>query len=393
MGNAKKHVRLITVCLFVAVTMLFTGCGGGGDSEPVSEGRFVDSPVAGLRFETESRDGITGSEGKFTYLEGEMISFSIGDIYLGKTLAKPVITPLDLVEWAADETDASVTNICRFLQTLDDDGEPDNGILINESVRRGASGISVNFDTDVSAFGDDAQIQQTVSSLTAFTSAGQRPLQNAEQARQHFRNSLGLPENDDPDIPEVVTDSDITDAGEVSDNTDDIPEPAADSEDVPIISDDTPVDNADSDDGGSDAGNAGEIPPDTDTQEPVTNPEPVDNSGNTNENPPVTDTDNSGYSIVTPTVPDTGTETPEPITEPEPADNSGSTDENPTVPDTTTETPEPVTEPEPDDNTGNTGDTPTVPDSGTDTPEPVTEPAPTDNSGNTGETPTVPDSG
>ncbi|MGE0086572.1 MAG: hypothetical protein AB7S75_19360 [Desulfococcaceae bacterium] len=94
-GSVKKIVRLITVCLFIAV--LFTGCGGDGDSEPVSQGRFVDSPVAGLAYNTPSREGITDSDGKFSYLDGEIISFSIGDIYLGRTPAKPVITPLDLV--------------------------------------------------------------------------------------------------------------------------------------------------------------------------------------------------------------------------------------------------------------------------------------------------------
>ncbi len=347
-GSVKKIVRLITVCLFMAVSMsvLFTGC-GGGDSEPVSQGSFVDSPVAGLAYNTPSRKGITDSDGKFSYLDGEMISFSIGDIYLGRTPAKPVITPLDLVGGAKDETNASVTNICRFLQTLDDDGNPDNGILINESVRRGASGVSVNFDTDISAFGNDAQTQQAVSSLTAFTSAGQRPLRNAEPALQHFRHTLGISDNSDS------TDSDI-----------------AENED------DTPA-NPESETGSEVAQS------ETETTEPMTSPEPADNTGNAGN----TDT-NTGE---TSTVPDAGTTVP--VINSELTDNTsnigntdtGNTDENPTVPD--------AGNTQPADNTGNTGGNATVPDSGNTQPADNTGNTGNTDTGNTGENTTVPDNG
>ncbi|MEZ4524690.1 MAG: hypothetical protein R2941_02060 [Desulfobacterales bacterium] len=380
MGNAKKGcaekiVRLMAVCFFV--TVLFAGCGGGGDSEPVvSEGRFVDSPVAGLEYKTESRSGITDSDGKFSYLDGEMISFTIGDIYLGKTLAKPVITPLDLVDGAADETDASVTNICRFLQTLDDDGNPDNGIVINESVRRGASGVSVNFSTDVSAFGTDAETQQAVLSLTAFTSAGQRPLQNAEQARQHFRLSLGISDDsgsDDSELAEneeAASENPESDTGsEVAQSETGTAEPET-NPDVPKIESEPTESDAGSEIGQNEIGAEDETNTSesaANTENSSTNTENADenaSSGNTNETPSISETLPS-----------------ESVSDPQSADNTGTnTGENTSGSDSENK--------QSSDNAGNTGNTDT---GSTGEDSAVTDSGNTqssDNAGNTGSTDT-----
>ncbi|MEB3733367.1 hypothetical protein ULF88_02705 [Halopseudomonas pachastrellae] len=45
--------------------------------------------------------------------------------------AKGVLTPLDLAG-STDINDPVVINIARLLQTLDEDGNPDNGIVIPE---------------------------------------------------------------------------------------------------------------------------------------------------------------------------------------------------------------------------------------------------------------------
>ena len=62
-----------------------TGEGGGPGSgteggDGVLSGVFVDSPVAGLSWETATRNGVTGRDGGFEYLPGETITFSIGEL-------------------------------------------------------------------------------------------------------------------------------------------------------------------------------------------------------------------------------------------------------------------------------------------------------------------------
>lgn len=188
-----KHI-LIALC-FLALT----ACGGGDSdngantgtgSAAVKEGLFLDSAVAGLYYISGNQSGFTDNKGKFVYEVNVPVQFSIGGIVIGEATAKPVMTPLDLVEEASNELDPTVTNIVRFLQTLDNDANPDNGITITEPVRTFAAGKSLDFDQDIANFENDGNTQTIVAELTALTSAGARPLISSQQAQSHFNNTL-----------------------------------------------------------------------------------------------------------------------------------------------------------------------------------------------------------
>lgn len=141
-------------------TLLLTGCGGGGGSTSPSPsgggipagdaddqtltGVFIDGPVAGLRFITPSQSGLTNSNGEFTYLAGETVTFSIGGIVLGSALAADLLNPFDLFGIVPPSTEAEiraelaphdkvtdfdrVANIAMLLVSLDNDSDPDNGL-------------------------------------------------------------------------------------------------------------------------------------------------------------------------------------------------------------------------------------------------------------------------
>ena len=99
----------------------------------ILKGKFIDSPVQGLTYSTPTRDGVTNSAGEFEYLQGEMVTFQIGNIVLGSANGNSKITPLEI----ASSTNASlqtqeVKNICAFLQTLDSDKNAENGISISQ---------------------------------------------------------------------------------------------------------------------------------------------------------------------------------------------------------------------------------------------------------------------
>ena len=70
---------------------------------------------------------------------------------LGSVAASLVLTPDEMVG-AVSTADRKVINLSRFLQTLDDDADPTNGISINESARTAISGRSLNFNLTVSIF-------------------------------------------------------------------------------------------------------------------------------------------------------------------------------------------------------------------------------------------------
>jgi hypothetical protein len=173
-GNSdnNNHPRIIMDCaqcirgyIAIGTLTLLSACGGGGDAPPIlggdappipggdgppiplptgSTGVFVDG-VAGLHYDTPTFSGNTNNAGEYHFLPGETVTFSIGDIVLGSTTAGQVVSPLTLVSGATGPTDPVVTNIVRFLLTLDDDGNPDNGITISVAVEAATAGLSVDF--------------------------------------------------------------------------------------------------------------------------------------------------------------------------------------------------------------------------------------------------------
>lgn len=172
------------------------------EDSPVLQGVFVDSRVVGLQYQTETEIGITGPNGEFNYRSGETITFFIGDIVLGEAEAEPIMTPVDLVEGATDQMDDEVTNIARLLQTLDDDGDPDNGILITQAVREVAVGITLDFNVTIDEFEDNPDVQDAVEDLTEVRTAGVRLLALVYRVQVHLALTLADPSAEEPDEEE-----------------------------------------------------------------------------------------------------------------------------------------------------------------------------------------------
>jgi hypothetical protein len=174
-----KRLLALSTIGFLLLVLNTIGCGDGSDDGPppaLLNGVFLDSVVQGLNYQTPTQQGITDQNGTFRYLRGEVITFSIGQIILGSAPAKSQMTPLDLVANADGVTDQEVTNICRLLQTLDDDNDLSNGIQITEGVRDAAT-CSVAFTLSDTAFEDDACV---------ITLIGSEPMVTADDAQAHL---------------------------------------------------------------------------------------------------------------------------------------------------------------------------------------------------------------
>ena len=129
------------------VGTLLGACGGGGSSSDtdnratvaenenivIKEGVFLDSAVGGVEFVSGGQEGVTDENGTFLFEEGKTVRFSVGGVLIGESVAAEVITPVNLVE-GGDLSSPAVVNIARFLQTLDEDGDPTNGISVSTSI-------------------------------------------------------------------------------------------------------------------------------------------------------------------------------------------------------------------------------------------------------------------
>ncbi|MEC4678289.1 MAG: hypothetical protein VST69_05995 [Nitrospirota bacterium] len=189
-GFLKKFLSLGAILFALS----FSGCGssgggGGGGEAAIQQGKFIDSVVIGLSYQTPTSSGITDGNGIFEYRSGEVVQFFIGDILIGETLGKEIVTPVDLVSGATDETHPHVVNLIRFLQTLDDDQDPSNGILIDVLVRNAAAGRSVNFTLSVVDFESNTEIQLVIADLTVVLGSA-RVMVSSLGAQLHFRGAL-----------------------------------------------------------------------------------------------------------------------------------------------------------------------------------------------------------
>ena len=155
-------------------------CPGG-----IVTGTFTDSPVDGLSYQTDSLSGITDQSGQFNYVEGETVTFSIGNITLGQAVGETILTPLSLVPEAADITETEVSNIIRSLQTIDADSDPTNGIEITESLRQAADTLTVQFNLTQAEFEAQPDLQTLLNTVSADTD-----LVDSADALQHFKASL-----------------------------------------------------------------------------------------------------------------------------------------------------------------------------------------------------------
>ena len=185
---------------FAVLTLLITtiGCSSGGGSVDPSintplTGVFLDSPVDGLGYETDTMQGVTGPGGVFSYHSGESIRFFIGDIELGVTEAMPIVTPIDCVKGAIDETDPMVTNMLIFLQSIDFDNDPENGIDITELMHQEAIGMHLVFSGDPNKFRENDDFRNFLDRLNTmgmFYDYGNRLPPEIELARFHMRETM-----------------------------------------------------------------------------------------------------------------------------------------------------------------------------------------------------------
>lgn len=192
-----NRIHNFTTLVSIVALLSFSGCGGGdgGSGVTVNEtatgtgvkiGQLVDSPVSNIGYRTNSRSGHTNANGEFEYEEGEDVTFFIGDIAFPSSAAKPIVTPFDMA--ITDDIFAPTTiNIIRLLQTLDDDGNPGNGINIPASAQAAANS-PILFTGSV----DEFESCPDVINLLANSGSANTQLVHPDNAVSHFAQSMGI---------------------------------------------------------------------------------------------------------------------------------------------------------------------------------------------------------
>src|SRR5690348_9414181 len=142
-ARQKQGMHLRPTLLSVLVLAL-AGCGGNDHKAPAElTGKLQGGHVQGVSWHTPTHWGSTDVNGGFTYLPGETVTFSLGDVELGAAPGAPDITLFTLAGLTPPTTERTLRlqldramrmstpftraiNIDALLIALDADGNPDN---------------------------------------------------------------------------------------------------------------------------------------------------------------------------------------------------------------------------------------------------------------------------
>lgn len=137
---------------------ILAGCGGGGDGTApaaggggagggggtTTSGQLTNSPIDGVSY-SAAPSGLTGTTmngGMFDFQAGDTVTFNIAGLEIavpGGTRITPQTLAEELAEGAMDPAAAQaniLANLTTLFQTLDNDGDPENGAI---EIRQGAT--------------------------------------------------------------------------------------------------------------------------------------------------------------------------------------------------------------------------------------------------------------
>jgi len=159
----KKMIQVLSI----TGSLVLYGCSSSedppADDNTTLSGVFSTPVVKGLKYSTSTQNGTTDATGSFKYKDGEVISFYIGDIYVGQANAKSILTPLDLSQTAPaikslNSTKASnindnwAINLFNLLLALDANGNTDDGIEITTETTNQAQSITLQLNLPPTEF-------------------------------------------------------------------------------------------------------------------------------------------------------------------------------------------------------------------------------------------------
>ncbi|OWQ88641.1 hypothetical protein CDN99_17305 [Roseateles aquatilis] len=147
--------RLNLSLLALAAVAALSACGGDDDTpgKATVQSRLVDAPVEGVSYAAKpsGQSGKTGANGAFSCTADDTVTFTVGGVAVGTAKCVETIAVADLAGTTA-LTDAALQNRLVFLQALDEDDDPTNGIKIPATVHDALAGKTLDFTAAAAAF-------------------------------------------------------------------------------------------------------------------------------------------------------------------------------------------------------------------------------------------------
>ena len=139
----KFFISLLLAVLSSFFIACSSGNSNGGTHATSVTGQFIDDPVQGLDYNCSSgTTGVTNSNGQYTCPIGDDVTFSLGSLTIGRVAAQQnFVTPYSLFP---NDTQA-IVNFARLLQSIDADGNKNNGIIQLDAAQVALLSSDTNF--------------------------------------------------------------------------------------------------------------------------------------------------------------------------------------------------------------------------------------------------------
>ncbi|TXI89877.1 MAG: esterase-like activity of phytase family protein [Burkholderiaceae bacterium] len=176
--------------IVLAGAVVVAGC-GSNETQTVKNqptyGVFLDAAVEGLDYSANGMKGSTSSNGGFICNTGDTVNFTVGGVNLGGANCASVLSPMQLAN-SSNHRDDAVINRLMFLQLLDQDNDPSNGIQIDASVKTALSAQSIDFSASATNFNTAMTALKT--RLPAAYQARVADSDRRILSKEHFENTL-----------------------------------------------------------------------------------------------------------------------------------------------------------------------------------------------------------
>lgn len=175
----KRNVTIVSLGIAAAI---ISGCGGSSspssgnnNSSDTGIGYYIDSAVSGVSYTCGSKSGVTGEDGSFTFEKGQSCTFKLGNITLRSVTADSLVDKVKIVEDRVE--------VAQLLQTLDADGNPDNGITIPATV------IEKMQEHNITTLPDTEAKLEAVFAAVRNAEGYQGEVKTAQQAEDHLKKA------------------------------------------------------------------------------------------------------------------------------------------------------------------------------------------------------------
>jgi len=150
---------------------------GNTDNKNIGTGYYVDSAIEGVKYECGNQSGTTDSNGTFSFEEGKNCIFRLEGILLREVNAIDLENKMILLEDNIDNA--------RLLQSLDNDGNADNGITLSQNM---LDALSTSDLTAVPI--NDAEIQSFFTELGVTDIAGfDGAIVTLDETKEHLKDT------------------------------------------------------------------------------------------------------------------------------------------------------------------------------------------------------------